>query len=419
MKKIYLDQKEKINLNKKINNSIIMSYQTKKLWEIATYINWKAFKPLDWWSKWLPIIRIQNLNWNNQYNYFNWKIEEKYLINNWDILISWSASLDVYIWNWWNAVLNQHIFKVLINERIVNKKFFFYLIKNALIEIIHNTHWVWMKHITKWNFEKIKTFFPPLPTQKLIVQKLDLAFENIDKNINLTKENLKNLEDLNKSVLEEVFIKLEKEYWLSSISKSTLKAKSDIVDGPFWSNLKSWEYVSEWIPLIRLQNVDRFNFLRKDIKYVTIEKYNQLIRHSYKAWDIVITKLWSPLWKACIVPNDFAFWTIVADIIRVRVNNAENITKFIMFMINSINCWKQFIWNTQWSTRPRVKLSLVRELQIPLPPLQKQKEIVSYLDQIFEKNKQLKIKYELQLKELEELKQSLLKDAFEGRLVKE
>jgi type I restriction enzyme S subunit len=58
------------------------------------------------------------------------------------------------------------------------------------------------------NFTSLKPLqipLPPLPTQKLIVQKLDSLFENIDKNINLTKENLKNLDELNKSVLEKVF----------------------------------------------------------------------------------------------------------------------------------------------------------------------------------------------------------------------
>lgn len=384
-------------------------YPTKKLWEICDIKTWKKdanYSTEDW-----------------KYAFFTcW---EKILKSPW---YSFDTSAILIAWNWdvwackkyeWKFEAYQRTY-VLDNFISIEKDLLFYYLNWNLKRILlTEVLWSAIPYIKLWSLQKIEIPLPPLQIQKLIVQKLDSAFENINKNINLTKENLKNLEELNKSVLEEVFIKLEKEYWLSSISKSTLKAKSDIVDGPFWSNLKSWEYVSEWIPLIRLQNVDRFNFLRKDIKYVTIEKYNQLIRHSYKAWDIVITKLWSPLWKACIVPNDFAFWTIVADIIRVRVNNAENITKFIMFMINSINCWKQFIWNTQWSTRPRVKLSLVRELQIPLPPLQKQKEIVSYLDQVFEKNKELKTKYELQLKELEELKQSLLKDAFEGRLVKE
>ncbi|MDD3302704.1 MAG: restriction endonuclease subunit S, partial [Candidatus Gracilibacteria bacterium] len=54
---------------------------------------------------------------------------------------------------------------------------------------------------------------------------------------------------------------------------------------------------------------------------------------------------------------------------------------------------------------------------IPLPPLPKQKEIVTYLDKIFEKNKSLKSEYERKLKDLEEMKQSLLKEAFEGKLV--
>lgn len=62
---------------------------------------------------------------------------------------------------------------------------------------------------------------------------------------------------------------------------------------------------------------------------------------------------------------------------------------------------------------PKLAISRLKEIKIPLPPLQKQKEIVEYLDEVFEKNKELKTKYELQLKELEELKQSLLKDAFE------
>jgi len=61
----------------------------------------------------------------------------------------------------------------------------------------------------------------------------------------------------------------------------------------------------------------------------------------------------------------------------------------------------------------------LENLQIPLPPLEKQKEIVSYLDKVFEKNRVINEQYETELKNLKELKQSLLKDAFEGRLVSE
>ena len=68
---------------------------------------------------------------------------------------------------------------------------------------------------------------------------------------------------------------------------------------------------------------------------------------------------------------------------------------------------------------PKLAISRLKEIQIPIPSLKKQKEIVSYLDQVFEKNKTMKQGFERQIQTLEELKQSLLKDAFEGRLVQD
>ena len=68
-----------------------------KLGDVASYINGYSFKPSDWHGNGLPIIRIQNLtNPNAEYNYTNLKLDEKYLINKGDILISWSATLDVF-----------------------------------------------------------------------------------------------------------------------------------------------------------------------------------------------------------------------------------------------------------------------------------------------------------------------------------
>lgn len=88
-------------------------WEVRKLGEVATYINGYAFKPNQWSEKGLPIIRIQNLNDNDAlYNYCEEDIPSKYLVNNGDILISWSASLGVYEWLNDVAYLNQHIFKV-------------------------------------------------------------------------------------------------------------------------------------------------------------------------------------------------------------------------------------------------------------------------------------------------------------------
>ncbi|MCB9805311.1 restriction endonuclease subunit S [Candidatus Peribacteria bacterium] len=61
----------------------------------------------------------------------------------------------------------------------------------------------------------------------------------------------------------------------------------------------------------------------------------------------------------------------------------------------------------------------VYEIQIPLPPLLRQHEIVEHLDRVFAHTAELRSSYEAQIRDLETLRQSLLEEAFAGRLVSE
>jgi len=55
------------------------------------------------------------------------------------------------------------------------------------------------------------------------------------------------------------------EGWVSvELSELFTNAKDDIVDGPFGSNLKSSEYVEYGVPLLRIQNIDRNQFVNKN-----------------------------------------------------------------------------------------------------------------------------------------------------------
>ena len=82
-----------------------------RLGDVATYINGYASKPADRSSVGLPSIRIQDLT-GNAYDlgFYDGEYPERIEINNGDVLISWSASLGVYVWNKGKALLHQHIF---------------------------------------------------------------------------------------------------------------------------------------------------------------------------------------------------------------------------------------------------------------------------------------------------------------------
>lgn len=120
-----------------------------ELGEVATYINGYAFKPSDWSDTGVPIIRIQDLTGNSyQANRYNGTYDKKYEVLPGDVLISWSASLGVYVWDGEPAVLNQHIFKVVFNKCPVDKSFFVHQVRSILMRAASAAHGATMKHLT-------------------------------------------------------------------------------------------------------------------------------------------------------------------------------------------------------------------------------------------------------------------------------
>ena len=151
-----------------------------KVGDVAEYTNGRAFKPEEWESVGLPIIRIQNLNDADAlYNRTSVMHEQKYLIKDGDLLFAWAASLGTYIWNGGDAWLNQHIFKV-GPYSFIDKTYLFYVFQSLISEFYRNSHGSGMVHITKKQFEEITLLLPPLSEQYRIVDFLEQTFNKLD-----------------------------------------------------------------------------------------------------------------------------------------------------------------------------------------------------------------------------------------------
>ena len=188
-----------------INEEKLDGWEKTTLGNIADYINGRAFKPTEWQSTGIPIIRIQNLNKPTaSYNYYKGELEEKYKVKNGDLLYSWSASLDSYIWSEEDAYLNQHIFNVKPYGDI-RKKFIYYLLKQISSEILSKTHGMGMVHITKGNFEKIEVLIPPLNEQDRIIDKIEVLHSEIDSGIDNLTLAKRQLEQYRQSLLKNAF----------------------------------------------------------------------------------------------------------------------------------------------------------------------------------------------------------------------
>lgn len=151
--------------------------------DTGEYINGLAFKPSDWGPAGYPIIRIQNLtDASRAMNCARGPFEDAYIVRSGDLLVSWSATLDVFIWDREPAVLNQHIFRVLPNGDVVDRRFLYHALRYCIREMAQSehAHGLVMKHINRGPFLAHPIPIPPLAEQKRIVAKVDELMRLLD-----------------------------------------------------------------------------------------------------------------------------------------------------------------------------------------------------------------------------------------------
>jgi type I restriction enzyme, S subunit len=139
-------------------------------------VNGVAFKPSDWEASGRPIIRIQNLSGvSTDYNLTTREVEPDNVVSSGDLPVSWSATLDTFVWDGPEGVLNQHIFKVIPNDAAVSPRFLYWLLKNEVRELAEgqHAHGLAMMYINRGPFLAHPVALPPLEEQDRIVAKLD------------------------------------------------------------------------------------------------------------------------------------------------------------------------------------------------------------------------------------------------------
>jgi len=140
-----------------------------KIKDLCEAINGSAFKPTEWSENGLKIVRIQNLNGSDVFNFYNGNIEKKVLIDDEDIVFSWSGSIGTsfgaFKWNGETALLNQHIFKIVPKENVDNHWLYFQLKYNTnkIEKLAHGAGG--LVHVKKGDFESFEISLQSLSEQ--------------------------------------------------------------------------------------------------------------------------------------------------------------------------------------------------------------------------------------------------------------
>jgi hypothetical protein len=148
-------------------------------------LNGIAFKPVEWRSTGVPIIRIQNLNGADDFNYTDKDgLPHKLLIQPGDLLFAWSGnrgtSFGSFLWGKeFPGYLNQHIFKVA--DFSLDQSYFYYALRAVTAYVEEQAHGIiGLVHITKPELGRISIPVPPEREQQQIGQYLDEALAGMN-----------------------------------------------------------------------------------------------------------------------------------------------------------------------------------------------------------------------------------------------
>lgn len=143
-------------------------WERRTLITLAQYHNGIAFRPSELGTEGTRVIRIEQLNKpNGHYDRVAGLFPAANQIANGDLIFSWSATLKVVVWQHGNAVLNQHLFKV-IPHGDVELRFLFYLLDFNMDDLSGSSHGSTMKHVKRSELKTFGVDLPPLPEQRKI-----------------------------------------------------------------------------------------------------------------------------------------------------------------------------------------------------------------------------------------------------------
>tara|TARA_X000000950_G_scaffold120593_1_gene151164 strand:- start:266 stop:1468 length:1203 start_codon:yes stop_codon:yes gene_type:complete len=254
--------------------------------------------------------------------------------------------------------------------------------------------------VSKNKFKQIEIPIPPIEEQKEIVEILDQAFESIEKAKANIEKNIENAKELYQSKLNQMFIQFDESQGtktiddLCFISRGHNPPKSTFVNEPKDGYVRFWQIrdgssnkYKTYVPIS-----DKLHLVEKsDILMVAYRHIGRVFRGVEGAFNVALCKLSNK--DKSILLDDYLFRIIPTNFIK-----------------------GELLKRSERSLIPSMSVNHLKELKIPLPSIEKQKEIVETLDIIDNHAQSLLVSYGEELKNLEELKKSILQKAFSGEL---
>jgi len=262
--------------------------------------------------------------------------------------------------------------------------------------------------LVKSELQNIQISYPKsLPEQQLIVAILDDAFAKIEKVKTNVEQNLKNSKEFFENTLHSIFSNNEKEW-----KTTRLGDVCTINDGTHFSPKNSSEGKYMYVTA---KNIKPYFIDLTKISFISERDHNEIYsRCSPVKGDVLYIKDGATAGIATINTLEEEF-SLLSSVALLKCSS-KILNTFLVHYMNSAFGKKNFLGYIGGAAITRLTLVKIKNVNISLPPLKKQIAITQKIDDLQYNTNKLETIYKQKLKDLEELKKSVLQKAFSGEL---
>lgn len=377
-----------------------------RLGEVAKFLNGRAYSQPELLSAGkYPVLRVGNFFTNRNWYYSDLELDEDKYCDHGDLLYAWSASFGPRIWDGGKVIYHYHIWKVLPDPRVVDKRFLYYWLdwdKETIQE--QQGAGTTMVHVTKGSIEKRLVALPPLDEQRRIVAILDEAFGAIATATANAEKNLANARGLFVTRLNKLFSdgnKMWKSIPLDSIGKlqtgSTPKSSETGNEGNHIPFIKPGDFRPDG-------SLDYFNegLSEKGLSGSRLVSANSAL----------MVCIGATIGKAGFCDRDIA----INQQINSVTPGGDVSAKFIYYQMISDDFQNRVVSNAGQATLPIISKGKWGSLPMLIPTRSEQEAIVTTLDGLSESTLAVAAVQRDKLMLLGHLKRSILHQALLGEL---
>lgn len=356
-----------------------------------------------------------------------------------------------------DATTNQACAVAIPNSKIFNNLYLFNYLKSQKENFICIGKGGAQPNISQTIIKEYFMPVPPLSEQKRIVQKIEILFSKLDKSKELIEEAREDFENRKSAILAKAFRGELTKKWreenadLESVEEllktieedidksKSKKKKTNVIEDiePPYELPEKWKWVKlEDIvnvkggkrlpkgeslvnydtghPYIKAGDLKKGTVLFDNLQYITEEICSKIKNYTVNSGDVYITIVGACIGDVGIIPNELDGANLTENAAKlcniIYMNNV-----YIAKWLSSYEAQHKIKDKISSATLGKLSLTRIKTLEIPLPPLEEQKQIVKILDKLLEEES--KIEELTQLKEqIEFIKKSILAKAFRGDL---